>query len=312
MSGMPLRTLLAFVTAVLGLALATPAAPAAPVATASATRVVSAASADETPTRRPLALTVQPLERAHAHNDYEHPRPLLDALDRGFTSVEADVWIVGGELYLGHDGPDLTRTLRDYYLEPLAQRFRQNGGAIYPRWRPDFRLLIDVKGDATTTWAAIEKQLAAYPQLFTAYRGGKVHERAVTAVISGNRDLASMQAATTRFSFYDGRIGDLGGPLPASLVPLISDNWTKLFTWQGIGPMPEAERARLRQIVATAHANGQDVRFWATPDLPGPARDALWRELVAADVDAINTDDLAGLQRFLLAEDPQEATRQAS
>ena len=34
---------------------------------------------------------------------------------------------------------------------------------------------------------------------------------------------------------------------------------------------------------------------------------AAWRELVAADVDAINTDDLAGLQRFLLAEDPQEA-----
>ena len=44
----------------------------------------AAASADESGT--------QPLERAHAHNDYEHARPLLDALSHGFTSVEADVW----------------------------------------------------------------------------------------------------------------------------------------------------------------------------------------------------------------------------
>ena len=34
---------------------------------------------------------VIPLARAHAHNDYLHPRPMLDALDAGFTSVEADI-----------------------------------------------------------------------------------------------------------------------------------------------------------------------------------------------------------------------------
>lgn len=55
-----------------------------------------------------------------------------------------------------------------------------------------------------------------------------------------------------------------------------------------------------------AHAAGYRVRFWATPDLDTPAREALWRELVAAGVDHINTDDLAGLQEFLLAEDPAE------
>ena len=40
----------------------------------------------------------EPLPPAHAHNDYEHRRPLQDALDRGFNSVEADVWLVDGEL----------------------------------------------------------------------------------------------------------------------------------------------------------------------------------------------------------------------
>ncbi len=250
---------------------------------------------------------VQPLERAHAHNDYEHDRPLLDALDHGFTSVEADVWLVDGQLFIGHDGPDPSRTLASTYLEPLQQRFRDNGGAIYPGWRDSLRLLIDVKSEATSTWPVIERELARYPELFTVARAGRVHERAVTAVVSGNRDLAAMQAAAVRRSFYDGRLSDLESGLPASVMPLVSDNWTKHFTWLGVGPMPDAERAKLHQIVKRAHAAGYDVRFWATPDVAGPARDAVWSELVAADVDALNTDDLAALQAFLLANDPEEA-----
>ena len=299
MTRMPFARLLVATTAALGAALVGPAAL--PAASAAAVTPVTAGLVSSPP-----RASVQPLERAHAHNDYEHERPLLDALDHGFTSAEADVWLVDGELYIGHDGPDPARTLRDTYLAPLAQRFRDNGGSIHRQWREPFRLLIDVKSEGTAAWPVLERELAAYPQLFTAYKGGKVHERAVTAVISGNRDLAAMQAATKRFSFYDGRMSDLGGPLPASVMPLISDNWTKHFTWQGVGAMPEAERAKLRTIVATAHARGQQVRFWATPDAALPNREAVWRELVAADVDVLNTDDLAGLQRFLLAKDPEE------
>ncbi|CAM5609451.1 hypothetical protein SALBM135S_07262 [Streptomyces alboniger] len=88
-------------------------------------------------------------------------------------------------------------------------------------------------------------------------------------------------------------------PAPASLIPLISDNWSLNFTWQGTGPIPPAERDKLRGIVFAAHARGQRVRFWATPDLPGPRRDAVWGELLAAGVDHLNTDDLAGLEAFL-------------
>ncbi|HEC61965.1 MAG TPA: hypothetical protein ENI27_06885, partial [bacterium] len=41
-----------------------------------------------------------------------------------------------------------------------------------------------------------------------------------------------------------------------------------------------------------------------TPDKPSPARKAVWLELLAAGVDLINTDDLEGLQQFLLEHDP--------
>jgi hypothetical protein len=87
---------------------------------------------------------------------------------------------------------------------------------------------------------------------------------------------------------------------PADLIPLVSEHWGRHFRWQGDGPMPEDERRRLADFVERAHAKGRLVRFWATPDRPSPARTALWRELLAAGVDLINTDDLTGLQEFLL------------
>jgi hypothetical protein len=108
-----------------------------------------------------------------------------------------------------------------------------------------------------------------------------------------------MAAQTVRRAFYDGRLADLGTSTPASFIPLISDNWTLNFTWQGVGAFPDAERQKLRGLVQAAHARGQRVRFWATPDVAGPARDALWAELLAAGVDHLNTDDLAGLEAFL-------------
>ena len=48
---------------------------------------------------------VNPLPNAHAHNDYRHGRPLQDALEHGFTSIEADVLLINGELYVGHAMP---------------------------------------------------------------------------------------------------------------------------------------------------------------------------------------------------------------
>ncbi len=141
--------------------------------------------------------------------------------------------------------------------------------------------------------------LRRYRPMLTTYRSGRVSRDAVTVVISGDRPRELMRAQRVRYAFYDGRSADLNSGAPASFIPLISDNWNNLFTWQGVGPMPAAERAKLRAFVRDAHADGQRVRFWATPDVPGEAREAVWRELVAAGVDHINTDDLAGLEAFL-------------
>ncbi|GAA2588192.1 MULTISPECIES: phosphatidylinositol-specific phospholipase C/glycerophosphodiester phosphodiesterase family protein [Streptomyces] len=244
----------------------------------------------------------RPLWRAHAHNDYEHPRPLLDALDHRFGSVEADIYLVDGQLLVAHDPEDLdpSRTLESLYLDPLAARVRAGRGRVYRHDRGSLQLLIDIKTEGGPTYRELDRRLRRYRHLFTSYAHGRVHRGAVTAVISGDRAArAPMEAQRTRLAFYDGRLTDLGSTAPASFVPLVSDNWTLNFGWQGVGAFPAAERRRLRDIVGAAHARGQRVRFWATPDVAGPARDAVWAELLAAGVDHLNTDDLAGLEAFL-------------
>jgi hypothetical protein len=249
-------------------------------------------SADDQP--RPVV----PLPHAHAHNDYAHKRPLLDALDNGFCSVEADVFLVDGELLVGHVSWELqrTRTLQKLYLDPLRERVKVNDGRVYKNG-PDFWLLIDVKTEAKTTYEALHKVLARYDDMLSSVKDGKIDRRAITVVVSGNRARADLAAQTLRYAGIDGRASDLGSTEPAHQMPWISDRWSSLFRWDGTGPMPDAERAKLREFVRKAHDHGRLVRFWATPE-----KVAIWKELRAAGVDLINTDRLEELHGFLSEE----------
>ena len=243
------------------------------------------------------AAAQKPLPNAHAHNDYEHERPLFDALDHGFCSVEADIYLVDGELLVAHDRKDLKpeRTLQKLYLDPLLERVKANGGQVHREKKTDFILLIDIKSEGEATYSALSKVLANYEEMLTTNRDGKHTKRAVTAVISGNRAKDVIAADNPRFAGIDGRLSDLDSEHASQLQPLISDRWTSHFKWRGEGEMPANEREKLRDIVKKTHAANKRVRFWATPE-----KESVWRELRDAKVDLINTDELAKLRDFLL------------
>lgn len=240
----------------------------------------------------------RPLRAAHSHNDYEQARPLLDALDAGFCSVEADVWLVDGKLLVAHDLKDARpeRTLETLYLEPLLARVKHHGGKVFPG-EPGFTLLVDVKSDATNTYRALTAVLERYQSMLTRFSADRTESNAVTVIISGNRARGLMAREPSRLAAYDGRLSDLDAPDARHFIPLISDNWTLHFKWRarpGDGSIPEGERTRLRELVARAHSQGRRLRLWATPDEP-----AMWKELRDAGVDLINTDKLSALAGFL-------------
>jgi len=231
-----------------------------------------------------VALAQTPLPKAHSHNDYLGDRPLLDALDAGFCSVEADVFLVDGELRVAHDLKDARpgKTLRSMYLEPLAQRVRANGGRVYPGGL-EVWLLIDVKQDGEKAWQAIRRELKEFQfMLAKADKPG-----AVRVVISGDRAVASISGDPDRLAGLDGRLGDLPSRYTYSQMPMVSASWMDHFKYRGT-PLGETERMTLRSLVRQVHREGRRIRFWGVPDTP-----VYWQETLDADVDFVNTDNPA-------------------
>jgi hypothetical protein len=243
---------------------------------------------------------VPPLPRAHAHNDYEHTRPLLDALAQGFCSVEADIFLVNGQLLVAHDAPKVKpeRTLQTLYLDPLRERAKGHGGRVYPD-APEFFLLIDIKTDAVKTYEVLRSVLEQYADLLTTFGPDATVTNAVTVVLSGNCPRELLGGERQRLAAIDGRLPDLDGAASPRLIPWISENWRQRFRWVEGEGMPAEDRQKLRDLVARAHEQGRRVRFWGGPDGV-----ALWREQYQAGVDLINTDKLEELRAFLLAVQP--------
>jgi glycerophosphoryl diester phosphodiesterase len=237
-----------------------------------------------------------PHPNAHAHNDYEHKNPLQDALDNGFTSVEADVHLIKGELYVAHIKPWFTRkskTLKALYLEPLLKRAQENNGRIYPNSEGEFLLMIDIKGKGEEVYQVLKKQLEEYRSILTSYENRK-QQKAVTIFLSGYRPIAMVKADNNRLVAIDGRPSDIGKGITPELMPVISDNYKNHLKWRGKDAIPEAEWTYLRKLVEDVHKEGKRLRLWASPDHP-----VAWETLYKAGVDLINTDDLEGLNQFL-------------
>ena len=238
---------------------------------------------------------------AHAHNDYEHKQPLVDAINYKFKSIEVDVFSVGDSLFVAHDFSQIKpgKTLRELYLDPLKKIISKNNGSVYGEGT-ELILLIDIKDDGLRTYKLLHQILEDYKEMLTSYNQGIKNQGSIAVIVSGNRPFEYMQDQVVRYAGYDGRISDLDSGIASSLMPLVSDNWQRHFKWNGVGEMPAAEKDKLLLIVQKAHKNGYKLRFWATPDKPGIERDAVWNELKNADVDLIGSDDLKGLQTMFL------------
>lgn len=237
-----------------------------------------------------------PLTQAHSHNDYEHKRPLFDALDHGFCSVEADVHLVDGQLLVAHARSQVKpgRTLEALYLDPLRERVKKNGGHVYAGG-PECTLLVELKGDWKTGYPVLREILKQYAEMLSTFGPEGTRTNAIRVIITGNRSREMFAGETTRLAELDGDLPDLETDAPANLVPWISANWGANFKWRGAGEFPEAEKAKLKAIVDKAHQQGRQVRFWGAPEKP-----VFWGELLTNGVDLINADDLDAAQKFLL------------
>ncbi|OCH95820.1 hypothetical protein OBBRIDRAFT_719943 [Obba rivulosa] len=256
----------------------------------------------------------------HSHNDYWRNTPLLEALSLGVGSVEADVWLLNGTLFVGHELAALTpnRTLDLLYLQPLLavlnsvnpkDEFTVNqttpNGPFDTASSTPLQLLIDVKTDGVEALPFI---LHAFQPLreagyLTTFANGTLTPSAVTVVGTGNSPLEQVKALEPRDYFFDAPLTQLTDPSlnttwDPTLSPLASTDYEPAVGWSGIGEISEAQRANITRFVGDAHARGIKARFWDTPGWPIRAREAVWTELLSDGADWLNADDLQAAASF--------------
>jgi hypothetical protein len=238
-----------------------------------------------------------PLPNGFAHNDYRHKHPLYDALDNGFTNIEADIFLKENKLIVAHVFPYFKgkRTLETLYLKPLSDRIANNNGKVYTNYNSPVILMIDIKTGAAKTYEALKPLLEKYRSILSGMENGKMVYRAVTVVLSGHKPCGLIENEQDRLAFIDEDLRKVSRDSSINNVfSMASCKYSKLLRWDGKGIIPDAQKIRLCNFIAMAHRMGEKVRLWASPE-----KKVVWDELLSCGVDLINTDRLPALKNYL-------------
>ncbi|MFT3837236.1 MAG: hypothetical protein QM723_09600 [Myxococcaceae bacterium] len=232
----------------------------------------------------------------HAHNDYEHTRPLFDALDHHFESVEADIWFDGSDggsaLGVAHDGPPFKGSLQALYLEPLKARLAANNSSVYGDGK-DFYLWLDLKDSSSALQDELVRELSQYDFLTLFPDTGDPMKKAITVVLTGGGakvDLVNRPAP--RPYIRDGEPYSASDPPADGKWGYYAVFYYDYLQWVGDGTeMPKTQVRIMEDLIAGAHAKGRKIRIYSSPDVP-----AYWNAALDAGEDFVNADDLAGLE----------------
>jgi hypothetical protein len=223
----------------------------------------------------------------HSHNDYSNNTPFYKAYTNGYNSIEADIFLVDGELLVSHSDKALfkERTLKGMYLDPILYALRKDTTR-------QLCLLVDIKDDHTKTLPKLEKELKQLAPYLMSRSNPKGR---LKILISGNRPLGSNFHNYDSIFWFD---DDLAYPHEAAQwarIGQVSLNFEKWSKWKGVGAIPEADRKKLQKTVDSVHTNtGKLVRFWGAPDTQ-----EAWETQINFGADIIGTDKIEQLAAYL-------------
>ncbi|KZM27083.1 uncharacterized protein EKO05_0010089 [Ascochyta rabiei] len=254
----------------------------------------------------------------HSHNDYWRDVPFYSGLAAGAISTEADVWLIDGTLYVGHEPSALTksRTLESLYINPILDTLhRMNPGSPF---LPDgssngifdtasFQTLyffIDFKTAADELWPAVLQALEPLRNgsWLSTYDGKSFSERPVTVIGTGNTELSDVRKYLPRDVFLDAPLAQLGEPkykdLTSNEAVIASTNFAATFGEMRKAELNDTQLAKLREQIDVAHQKGIKARYWNQPNWPIRTRNAIWRTLWEEGIDLLNVDDLKAAAEF--------------
>lgn len=215
--------------------------------------------------------------RIHAHNDYQKPEPLTNALRHKVFSIEADIYPSGNRLLVAHDKKEFANApaLDSLYLRPIIELFHRYNGMISEDSSYTPMLMIDIKENGEAALALLIKLVSAHRSVFDR----SFNAKAVQLVISGDRGPSSRWSAYPLYILFDGRPDEVYDSVTLQRIAFISDSYLKYINRR------DSTDRLIRQVAEKVHDMGRLFRLWATPDNPES-----WKLQQQQGIDIINTD----------------------
>jgi hypothetical protein len=179
------------------------------------------------------------LTAVHSHNDYLRHVPIFEALHFGCTGIEADVWLNGDDLLVGHTKSSLSsnKTFTSLYVDPLIKLLdRQNNqtisadtsiqGIFDDDSEQTLVLLVDFKTEGYSTFRKVHEQLEGFraKNYLSYFNGTHTVPGPITVVGTGNTPFDILTANTTyRDIFYDAPLSMLYEPSPITISDTNTD-----------------------------------------------------------------------------------------
>lgn len=225
--------------------------------------------------------TIYSAANAHSHNDYEQKLPFQTAYNEQFGSMEADIYLIDGNLLVSHEkkNADVNRTLENMYLQPIAE----NASKI-----KQLQLLIDFKTEGIQTMEVLITLLKKYPQI--------TESKNIKLVISGNRPPEETWQTYPSYIWFDGTLGKVYTPIQLDKIGLLSESYYKFTTPHKPWPLELGDRDKIEKSIKKAHDLGKKTRLWAIPDFK-----ECWEEMMKLQIDFINTDKINELSDYLIS-----------
>lgn len=235
----------------------------------------------------------------------------------GAVSVEADVSLINGTLYVGHEQSALTeaRTLASLYINPILDVLQRenpvssfvsdttHNGVFDTSSGQTLYLFIDLKTAGGTTWPVVVEALQPLRdgEYLTTWNGTAITPGAVTVIGTGNTPLDQIAPLTQRDYFFDANLALLNSTqanITSAVSPIASAQFSRYVGEVTGAELNDTQLATLRGHLEVAAARGIKGRYWDLPAYPISKRNAVWKTLIEEGIGLLNADDLPAAAGF--------------
>lgn len=228
----------------------------------------------------------------HSHNDYSKSSPYTGAYTARAGSIEADIALVGDELYVTHDpaNTNAQRTLKKLYLDPIVSNYRENGNKAYPDRDYNYALVLDIKSGGVN---AINKVIALIADNLDVF-DTSANPNAIKLIFTGGRPAPAAWGSFPKYIWFDYSSPDLStlSEEQKSRIGMISLQASSYLKWSSVAPMTPLEYATVKGVIG--RTGKIPLRFWEAPDVK-----LTWWTLANLGVAFINSDQVANAAEYM-------------